>query len=155
MQKATIERIESFMLQEIKYKNVQMYQLYKLLLWIDIMIAPVANCHSVLLGVSPMLPSMEASQRDIYWNYLKLALPAACRYSESLPASLHPSPAPMAPITMAICDYIWQFVTSHVAIRDKTNNCAFLGGPCCMWPGAYRHLTWQMQLVSCNLHRSV
>lgn len=34
MQKATIERIESFMLQEIKYKNVQMYQLYKLLLWI-------------------------------------------------------------------------------------------------------------------------
>lgn len=88
--------------------------------------------------------TFEASQRDIYWNSA-----GSCRYSESLPASLHPSPAPMAPISTI------QHLRLHLAIRDKTNNCAFLGGPCCMWPGAYRHLTWQMQLVSCNLHRSV
>lgn len=85
---------------------------------------------------SDKLPLCAAwSKSDVTFNgnftegyLLKLALPAAAyRDSESLPASLHPSPAPMAPIsTMAICDYIWRFVASHVEVHDKTNNCAFL-----------------------------
>ena len=129
MQKATIERIESFMLQEIKYKNVQMYQLYKLLLWIDIMIAPVANCHSVLLGVSPMLPSK--LHRGIS---IETRIAGRCRYSESLPASLHPSPAPMAPIH--------GYLRLHLAIRGISCGNSWQNQQLCFFGGALLHVAW-------------